>query len=295
MKKRTYETMIDLILSVARKDDRIRAVVMNGSRVNPKVVPDRFADYDVIYYVTGLPSFTADHSWVDVFGERLIMQMPEDKVLPPPDRNGRFPYLMQFADGNRIDLTLATADAVPAPGETDSLSAVLLDKDGLIGELPPPSDADYRVKKPSAKEFADVENEFWWVSLYTAKGLGRGETLYAKGTLEGPVRTAFMRMLRWYAGLRTDWTANTGSFDKWLPHFIEEELYERVLRTYPDAEPDHIWSALLTMADLFRDVAGSVGRELGYPAAPEAESVRRELNSQKKEQEEVTVNGERPS
>ncbi|PYZ97702.1 aminoglycoside adenylyltransferase [Alteribacter lacisalsi] len=285
MEKRTDETMMKLILHVAEQDERIRAAVMNGSRANPKVKPDEYADYDVVYYVENLPAFTADHAWVNVFGERLIMQMPEDKVLPPPDRNGRFPYLMQFTDGNRIDLTLVSAGDIPLPEDTDSLTVVLLDKDGRLGRLRSPSDHDYRVHRPSQKQFEDVINEFWWVALYTSKGLGRREILYAKGTLEGPVRTAFMQMLRWYAGTCTNFEANTGAFDKWLPLYLEKDLWDSVLKTYSNAEHDAIWKSLIRMAAIFTDVSERTGKALGYAASFEGPEVYRELMKQKQQQE----------
>ena len=74
---RSEQEMLDLILGVARQDERIRAVWMNGSRANPRAPRDIFQDYDIAYLVDDMSSFLKDHSWVDVFGERLIMQMTE--------------------------------------------------------------------------------------------------------------------------------------------------------------------------------------------------------------------------
>jgi aminoglycoside 6-adenylyltransferase len=44
---RTEQEMFDLILNIAKKDERIRAVFMNGSRTNPNAVKDIFQDYDI--------------------------------------------------------------------------------------------------------------------------------------------------------------------------------------------------------------------------------------------------------
>jgi len=41
---RTEKEMLDLILGVANRDSRIRAVYMNGSRANPNVKKDIFQD-----------------------------------------------------------------------------------------------------------------------------------------------------------------------------------------------------------------------------------------------------------
>ena len=61
----------------------------------------------------------------------------------------------------------------------DSLSILLLDKDKIIGELPPSNDGDYLPKPPTEKQFQDCCNEFWWVSPYVAKALWRSELINA--------------------------------------------------------------------------------------------------------------------
>ena len=44
---RSEEEMMHLILQVAKDDERVRAVYLNGSRTNPNAPKDRFQDYDV--------------------------------------------------------------------------------------------------------------------------------------------------------------------------------------------------------------------------------------------------------
>jgi aminoglycoside 6-adenylyltransferase len=51
--------------------------MLNGSRVNPNALRDIFQDFDIAYFVTDLDSFTRDHTWIERFGEIMILQMPE--------------------------------------------------------------------------------------------------------------------------------------------------------------------------------------------------------------------------
>ena len=104
---RTEKEMMDLIMGVAKGDERVRAVIMNGSRANPNAPKDIFQDFDVVYVVSDVAPFRRNIEWISQFGEIMIMQQPEDMVDPPPSENGGYAYLMQFADGNRIDLSLA--------------------------------------------------------------------------------------------------------------------------------------------------------------------------------------------
>ncbi|USK39734.1 aminoglycoside 6-adenylyltransferase [Cytobacillus firmus] len=264
MKSRTETEMMNLILSTAKNDERVRAVILNGSRANSNLKKDIFQDYDIVYIVREMESFTCDHSWVDVFGEQVMMQMPEEKVLPPADGNGRFPYLMQFVDGNRIDLTLIPAERIDELLEPDSLSVLLLDKDGLIGSLPPASDRDYHIKKPDAREFADLCNEFWWITMNVSKGLWRRELTYAMFMHEQINRNVLITMLEWKAGITADFTKSAGKAGKYLPDFLSAGDWEQFQATYSDAEFEHIWDALFTMCSLFRKTAVEVAEKLCY-------------------------------
>lgn len=167
---RSEEEVIALILHVANQDDRIRAVLLTGSKANPAAIKDIFQDFDIIYIVTQLESFVKNRYWIDIFGERLILQLPEEMIVGDKD-NTSFHYLMLFKDGNRIDLTLFPLDKLRTEFKRDSLTTLLLDKDNLFETLPPPGDTDYLIKLPTEKEFMDCCNEFWWVSTYVGKGL----------------------------------------------------------------------------------------------------------------------------
>lgn len=74
-----------MILTFAKADERVRMVTLEGSRTNINIPPDHFQDYDITFFVTDMQSFMADDEWLNVFGERLIMQKPEDMELFPAE------------------------------------------------------------------------------------------------------------------------------------------------------------------------------------------------------------------
>ncbi|WP_439875803.1 aminoglycoside 6-adenylyltransferase [Bacillus mycoides] len=261
---RTEKEMLDLIVNTANEDERIRAVIMNGSRVNPNVKRDCFQDYDIIYVVKDIQSFTSNHNWIQRFGEIMIVQMPEEMSLLPADEDGKFPYLMQFMDGNRIDLALVPVDLIDIFVGQDSLSKLLLDKDNCMGEFPPASDKDYLIKKPTEKEFLDCCNEFWWCSTNVGKGLWREELSYAKGMLEGPVRDMLIVMLEWHIGMKTDFTVNAGKFGKHFEQYFEKDIWQQFKRTFSNAEYENIWESFFVMGDLFREAANEIASTYGY-------------------------------
>lgn len=261
---RTEKEMMELILTTAENDKRIRAVIMNGSRANPQAKKDLFQDYDVVYLVNEINSFTADHSWVDRFGERIMMQMPEDKVLPPAENDGRFIYLMQFMDGNRIDLTLIPVEKMEELLLQDSLSVLLLDKDGIIEPLPPSNDRDYHIKRPTEKEFLDSCNEFWWICMNISKGLWRKELPYAMFMHEQINRNVLIRMIEWSIGIKTNFTQSAGKLGKYLEDFLEKDEWNQFVATYSNADYENIWHSLFIMCGLFRKKAIDVASHLDF-------------------------------
>lgn len=263
---RTERQMLDLILDTARADERIRAVIMNGSRTNPNAPRDPFQDFDIVYIVTDVEPFKKNLQWIERFGEMMILQMPEDMQEPPPEDQGFFVYLMQFMDGNRIDLGIFTVAGWRDQGkDQDSLSVLLLDKDGILEPFPPASESAYLPTPPTAKAFADCCNEFWWVSPYIAKGLWRGEILYAKALQDEVVRgSELMKMLRWHIGIKTDFKSSPGKFGKYFQKYLEPELWELLLKTFADASYENTWDALFAACELFRTTAIPIAKQYGF-------------------------------
>ena len=260
---RSEKEMFDLILTVAENDDNVRAVIMNGSRVNPHANKDPFQDFDIIYFVREVGPYVGNQTFVSQFGDLMIMQAPEDMADPPPENDGHYTYLMQFLDGRRIDLSLYALETIPA-NTADSLTLVLLDKDHLIPELPLPTDRDYLPQKPTAKSFDDCCNEFWWVSTNVAKGLWRDELTYTKYMLDVFVREQLLKMLTWYFGVQTDFQKSPGKMGKYFKQSLEPEIWRLLQGTYADAQAEHIWESLFVMGDLFRQTGQCVAGYFGF-------------------------------
>lgn len=248
---RAENEMFDLILGVAKRDERIRAVVLNGSRADSHAPRDPYRDYDIVYVVKNFETFTANHRWIDVFGDRLILQMPE--AMRRSSGKGHFNWMMLLADGNRIDLTLIPVQRLELIG-SDSLSVALLDKDGILPRFPPASDKDYVVKPPSELFFLSCCNNFWWCMQNVAKGLARDELPYAMSMYHTVVREELHDMIAWYIGIETDFAVSVGKMGKYFRRYLPDHLYRQYCETYSGCAPDELWRSVFIMCDLFHSV-----------------------------------------
>lgn len=171
---------------------------------------------------------------------------------------------MQFADGNRIDLTVQTVEFAKENILTDSLCEIVLDKDGCLPEIDESSDRTHWVKKPDEKLFGCECNEFWWCLGNVAKGLWRKEVTYALDMLNFIVRKQLEKMLGWKVGVLTDWSVSAGKSGKYLHRWLEKDEWERYISTYCGADIGEIWSAVFEMCDMFYEVSSWVAQRLGY-------------------------------
>lgn len=251
MKMRTEQEMMKLILDVAKKDERIRAVYMNGSRTNPNATKDIFQDYDIVYVVDETKPFIEDKEWIKVFGEILLMQYPDESPFYPSDKENSYGWLMIFKDGNRLDLTVMTVGRAKENVLEDSLCIILLDKDNILPEIPVSSDASHYIKRPSKEQFAATCNEFWWCLNNVAKGLGREEVTYAQDMLNFVVRKQLEKVLSWRIGILTDYSVSMGKSGKYMHRWLSAEEWQTYLSTYCIADVDTMWQAVETMCCLF--------------------------------------------
>lgn len=175
---RTEKEIYDLVLNFAFQDERIRIVTLEGSRTNVNIPKDNLQDYDITFFVIDMGEFLKSDDWLSVFGNRIMMQKPEDMELFPPEEKG-FSYIMLFDDGVKIDLTLLPVSMLEEYLTRDKLVKIMLDKDNMIKTEIVPTDEDYYIKCPTERKFDDCCNEFWNVATYVSKGLLRGEILFA--------------------------------------------------------------------------------------------------------------------
>ncbi|NBJ94927.1 aminoglycoside 6-adenylyltransferase [Parablautia muri] len=261
---RTESEMYNLILNIAKKDARIKAVYMNGSRTNENVPKDIFQDYDVVNVVNDIKRFIEDKNWIHRFGEILYMQYPDESPYNPRGKENLYGWLMQFTDGNRIDLTVQTLDFTLAHIGDDKLCKILLDKENILPKADAATDCQYWVKKPTKEQYFAVCNEFWWCTNNIAKGLWRKEIPYVQDMTNYHVRKQLITMLDWKVGILTKWTVSTGKSSKYLYRWLPEKEWQMFLSTYFDSSLDHAWRSVFDMCKLFEIEAQYVGKNLGW-------------------------------
>lgn len=270
---RTEKEMFDIIINTAKSDDRVLAAYLKGSRTNPNVPRDIYQDYDIMYVVKETESFRTNLSWMNAFGN-IILKQEQDDDFGYGDRFGlrehydkTYSWLLLFEDGSRIDIGVETLETMRSGNNRNKLFLPLLDKAGCLPQLPPPTDEDFYVIKPSESKFRGCCNEFFWSLCDVVKGILRDELPFAMTTYHTQSHNMLEVMLGWYIGTRTDYSVSCGKLNKYFKRYLPDDIYRLYLQTFPDSSYEHFRQAIKSSCILFRQAAVITGESLGitYP------------------------------
>ena len=250
---RAETEMLDLILQTA-KTLQVKAVVMSGSRTNPKAPKDEFQDYDVVYIVDDLDNLTNDLSWLDQFGKRIIEQ---EVAL-----DHRRLYLMLFEDGNRIDLTLCPKDHIQEWVDSEAGFTFLEDPEHLFEPYSQNLER-YWTSPATETDFEKSCNEFWWVSAYVVKGICRKQLLYATDHLYGICQQELLKVLAW-KGSSDRGKVDIGKNYKYLFNYLPVEKEKEFSNLLDFSSIDKITKSLFATMELFHQESQFLANKMGF-------------------------------
>jgi len=265
---RTEDEIINQFADWAEREDNVRAAVLTSSRANPRATVDFLSDYDIELYVLNLKPFRKDDTWVSFLG-KIITRWP----YKPRSTNGEdwITRLLSFDDGVRIDFQITDAGDIDQ-SSLDYGFRILIDKDGLLSDVPEPTFSKHNVRKPSKDEYDEIVNEFWWNATYVPKCLWRDELPFAKSMMGQYVQDKYLRtIIEWYIGLTHSWMVNTGVAGRHFKRYLEPEIWKEYESTFAGPGIAESWDAFFNAISLFSRLARLVGYRLGYSYPEETE------------------------
>lgn len=265
------DDLIRRLVGWAEQRAAVRAMLLTSTRAIPNARVDALSDYDVILIVEDVRPFFEDRTWIEDFGEVLVVYWDPLHLAPASDLE-EVGNVIQYQDGLKIDFTVWPVEllrrivqAPSLPEELDAGYKVLLDKDHLTDDMPAPSYSAYIPSRPSKEEYQTWVNDFFSDPPYVAKCLWRDELLPAKWCLDYDMKHVYLRvMLEWRMELDHGWAAPAGNLGKGLKKRLPLEIWSQLEDSFAGADIDDNWESLYRTIALFRRVAVEVAENLGY-------------------------------
>ncbi|URZ87023.1 aminoglycoside 6-adenylyltransferase [Floricoccus penangensis] len=245
-------TFFEKIEDYYKKATDIELVAMNGSRVNPEVTPDKFQDYDLVFFTNDVEKYRDNPSFLERFGKIMIMTEPDGEgqagPLTYPNKEG-YTYLVQYEDGNRLDLQIMDISLLKNYLIEDSLTKIVLDKKGIIESEIIPNSRDYYLNRPNQIEVENSVKEFYWQFNNVLKANLRSQFLYSQEILN-LVRNELILLISWNIGFEYGFERNLGKANNKILDFIDMEDARLLKESYNTSSKQKIFSALRTLKNL---------------------------------------------
>ncbi len=275
----SVDNLLKKVLDRALEDDRIRVVMLNGSRANLKGDIDAMSDVDIVYYVSDYESIIKEHAFFTSFGDVLISQEKSEQLFPEISTFLGYIYMMQFKDGTRLDLSVVSVNDLNESIQSKDYYKVLLDKDSRTESMVLPNTDVFTISKPSKAYFQAAVKQFYWVSVYVIKGVNRKMYPYAVKHLD-ILREALEAMISWYIGCTNDWNIELGKAGRHYAKYLSEEQYALYIESFALANKASIYKALSNMMRLFKAMNDVVSEAMKYEKKVDHEVIVRYLEEQ---------------
>ena len=251
----------------AQTQPDVRAAFVVGSQARRDHPADRWSDVDIILFVKDVERWMQDTAWLKNLGP-LVLSVAGRTVAGEPERLALFAGCQQadFVFHNAADLpamAAMAADCTLAWPDTILRGAYpLLDKEGLFPPFPEACGPAPAVP-PSAEEFRQTLEGFWFSAVYCAKQLRRGE-LWLFQNASGGMLWQLLRMVEWQSRVECGWDYDTWHAGKFIAEWAAPEVYAELEGACSHLDAADGWSALNKRLDLFQRLARQVARGLGY-------------------------------
>jgi len=140
---------------------------------------------------------------------------------------------------------------------------VLLDKDGLLKDLPKPTYKGFVLIKPDKKKFKENIKEFWFECYHVAKYLYRNDLWVAK-TRDHATKKFLLQMLEWNEACKRNWNFSPKDHGKQMSDWLDKNYWNELHNCFGRFDKEESWNALINTIQLYQAVAKETAKFLKY-------------------------------
>jgi len=260
------------ILSWAGAREDVAAVIQTGSLARSDESADAFSDIDLEIIAHDPRLLAEDDRWLSAIADLVtVLHLEQDDGWPT-----RLAIYDGGVDGGvKVDFTLAAPRRLQEMISGRRLNAlytrgyrVLLDKDGVARDLPPPSGDAPRRSLPAEEEFRRRVEEFWFEAFHIPKYLARGELFLVKQR-DWTMKELLLEMMEWHALALSAVPVDVWHLGARLRQWTDPATWRDLQWTFGRFDADDARRAFGETTTLYSRLAREVARKAGFPY-PEA-------------------------
>lgn len=252
------DTLLENFVAWARALPTCRAIILFGSTTRTVHPADKYSDRDILLFVTA-PDSNQYLEWMRQYAPvwMVIREHNAATLL----------WLIVYRGGCSVHLSINSVDNLRRIVDTRQLTTdqergyrSLLDKDGLVAQLPPPQSPPY--EPPTEAAFTECVENFFYGTILIAKQLKRGNlwTVQWANRIE---QSFMLKLLEWHAHAHQQ--VDTWHRGEHMHEWVSEETWRQLHEVVGRFDAEDSWRALFASIALFRRLAHETAAKLGYP------------------------------
>lgn len=255
---------LEKIINWANSIHGIRALILSGS-LTGKGKQDVLSDYDIAVYGNEF-DFIENDDWLNSIQEHWVCIHDCFKLLgyEIPTRLTIFDaYFKVDFSFHPMEELQRMIDEKIIPDDYNIGYEVLLDKDGLLKELPKPTYKGFELIKPDEKIFRENVKEFWFECYHVAKYLYRNDLWIVKAR-DHATKKFLLQMMEWNEACKRNWNFSPKDHGKQMNDWIDKNYWSELQNCFGRFDKEESWNALMNTIQLYQTVAKETAKFLDY-------------------------------
>lgn len=260
-----YHQLQNQLVAWAESVPAIRVILVVGSQARQLKPADEYSDLDISLYVMGNHEQETEAyiQWMRDFTPIwMILEEHHDDSKS---------WLILYQGGIKVDFSITPISALQPLIDQQQLwddqqrgYKILLDKDGVAAQLPPPTPFDAPLYIPPTQEqfIKRVENYFYG-AVYVAKQIRRSNLWKIKWA-DQIQQTMLLEMLEWHAHATHDRPLDTYYRGDFMRDWVSETTWQELHGVFAHFDAEDSWNALLASIRLFTRLTEESAVKLGY-------------------------------
>lgn len=269
------EQLLQKIVEYGNACTDIRGLAQVGSGARADHPADKWSDIDLILVTPRLDLFLHSSAWLNDLSDPWVDTVERNDAGNIVERR------VLYRNGIDVDFIVLSCDGMQAL-QKEPLSdiirrgaRVLLDKDGLFPLFHTEDRSAIPNSPPTAVEFSELVNNFWFHAVWTAKKIKRGELWTAKSCCDTYMKRLLLTMIEWHTCSLKGWDTKTWYNGRFIEQWASPVIVERLHEVFAYYDETDLWRALIKTIQLFNEVATDAARQLMVPYSEDvAQSVR---------------------
>lgn len=250
-----HQYIFNKITDFAEHDDRIGAMIIFGSRARKNHPSDCYSDYDIIFLIKEISSFTDDDEWLKNIAD-VNISFVEPTAVNGIERRVFFDNALDidFLFYNIEDAEKMTSSSIIQSWYSKGYK-IIVDKinyDKMIDKNNTFVEHGYENLE---QKFLNIVQTFWFHTIWSTKKILRGEIWSAKQCIDSYLKTLLREVLEFHLKI-----SNGNSFEVWhdgrfFDEYAPKEILDKLNHSYGAYNASSLVTALNNTIDLFSNEA----------------------------------------